>query len=414
MKILWLSHLIPYPPKGGVLQRSYNLVKEISRYHEVDLLAFNQKELIGPLFESVSAGVEEARIALSVLCRRLSFFEIASDCSTYGAYTLALKSLFHEPYNINWLKSKAFAATMTSWLEQEKYDLVHFDTISLVPFFSLLPPVIATTLDHHNIESHMLLRRSARETNVLKRLYFWQEGVRLAGYERRYCPQFSLNITCSDIDKKRLLGLAPQSKVLSIPNGVDLDFFKPVGLPIHPNRLIFVGTMNWYPNVEAVLYIADNLWPRLKKMHPNLTFDVIGANPPDKIRSLADRFADFHIHGFVDDVRPFIETATVYVCPIRDGGGTKLKILDAMAMAKAVVAHPVACEGINVTHDKNILLADDDTSFINHIDSLLNTEDRRYALGMAARKLIEQYYGYHAIGEQLSNAYRDCVWGTGA
>lgn len=409
MKILWLSHLIPYPPKGGVLQRSYNLLKEISRYHEVDLLAFNQKALIGPLFESVPAGVEEARSALSVLCRRMRFFEIASDSSTYGAYMLALKSLLYEPYNINWLKSKAFSATMASWLEQEKYDLVHFDTISLVPFFSLLPPSIATTLDHHNIESHMLMRRSSKEKNVLKRFYYWQEGIRLAGYERRYCPQFSLNITCSDIDKERLLDLAPQSKALSIPNGVDLDFFKPAGLTIHPNRLIFVGTMNWYPNVEAVLYIAEKLWPRLKKIHPNLIFDVIGSNPPEKICSLADRFTDFHIHGFVDDVRPFIETATVYVCPIRDGGGTKLKILDAMAMAKAVVAHPVACEGINVTDGENILLAEDDTSFINHIDSLLTTEERRHALGMAARRLIEQHYGYHAIGEQLSNAFQECV-----
>jgi len=412
MKILWLSHLIPYPPKGGVLQRSYNLLKEISRYHEVDLLAYNQKGLIGPLFKSVSAGVEEARNALTLLCRRLNFFDIPSDRSTFGVYKLALKSLIHEPYNINWLKSKAFAATMTSWLKQDKYDLVHFDTISLVPFFSLLPPAIATTLDHHNIESQMLMRRADNETNLLKRFYFWQEGVRLAGYERRLCPQFSLNITCSDIDTERLLSLAPQSKVLSIPNGVDLDFFKPIGLPVQPNCLIFVGTMNWYPNVEAVIYIAEKLWPRLKMKHPDLRFDVIGANPPEKIRSLADRFSDFHIHGFVDDVRPFIEKAAVYVCPIRDGGGTKLKILDAMAMAKTVVAHPIACEGINVTHEKNVLLAEDDISFINHIDSILHSDERRTALGLEARKLIEQCYGYHSIGEKLSKAFCDCVMGA--
>jgi polysaccharide biosynthesis protein PslH len=409
MKILWLSHLIPYPPKGGVLQRSHNLLKELARYHEVDLLAFNQKALIGALFKSIETGVEEARSALSLICRRLAFFDIPSDRTAWGPYALALKSLVREPYNINWLKSQAFANTLSNWLQEEDYDLVHFDTISLVPFFSLVPPTIATSLDHHNIESHMLLRRAGNETSLLKRGYFWQEGLRLAHYERRFCPLFSLNITCSDIDAERLLKLAPETNVRTIPNGVDLEYFKPQGLPSQPNRLIFVGTMNWYPNIDAVLYIAEKLWPRLKQKHPGLACDIIGANPPASIRALADRLPDFHIHGFVDDVRPYIGAATIYVCPIRDGGGTKLKILDAMSMEKAVVAHPVACEGINVWHDHNVILAENDTMFIEHIDHLLGADEKRDALGKAARRLMEESYGYHAIGKQLSDAFVGCV-----
>jgi glycosyltransferase involved in cell wall biosynthesis len=404
MKILWLSHLIPYPPKGGVLQRSYNLVKELTRYHEVDLLAFNQRSLISPLFQSVAAGVEEARSALRLICRRLAFFDIPSDRTIWGPYALALKSLWNEPYNINWLKSNVFASTLSKWLQEEDYDLVHFDTISLVPFFSLVPPSIATSLDHHNIESHMLLRRARNESNLLKRVYFWQEGMRLAKYERRFCKRFSLNITCSDIDTGRLLELAPHANVLTIPNGVDLEFFKPQGLPTHPNSLIFIGTMNWYPNIEAVLYIAEKLWPRLKHKHPGLTCDIVGANPPASIRALSNRFPDFHVHGFVDDVRPYIEQATIYVCPIRDGGGTKLKILDAMAMEKAVVAHPLACEGINVRHGHNVLLAENELMFIEYIDHLLNADKKRETLGRAARRLMEESYGYHAIGKQLSEA----------
>ncbi len=409
MKILWLSHLIPYPPKGGVLQRSYNLVRELSRYHEVDLLAFNQRGLTGPLFESVETGVQEATLALNHICRKVAFFDIASDNSPWGSYFLALKSLFHEPYNINWLKSKAFANNISDWLKQENYDLIHFDTISLVPFFPLVPSTVVTTLDHHNIESHMLLRRAGNEKKILKRSYFWQEGVRLARYERRFCPQFSLNITCSDIDTERLLELAPQANVRTIPNGVDLEFFKLKGLPTQPNRLIFVGTMNWYPNIEAVFVHRGKALARLKQKHPGLACDIIGANPPASIRSLSDRLPDFHVHGFVDDVRPFIEAATVYVCPIRDGGGTKLKILDALAMAKAMVAHPIACEGINVTHDENVLLAEGESSFIEHIEHLLCAEEKREALGRAARKLMEESYGYCAIGQQLSDAFQQCV-----
>ena len=409
MKILWLSHLIPYPPKGGVLQRSHHLVKELARYHKVDLLAFNQKSLIGPLFKSVEAGVEEARLALLLICRRLAFFNIPSDRTVWGQYSLALKSLMREPYNINWLKSHAFANALANWLQEEDYDLVHFDTISLVPFFHMIPPTIPKSLDHHNIESHMLLRRASNEPNLLRRGYYWQEGVRLARYERRFCPLFSLNITCSDVDTARLLKLAPKIKVLTIPNGVDLEYFKPQGLPIQPNKLIFVGTMNWYPNIQAVLYIAEKLWPRLKQKHQGLVCDIIGANPPASIRALADRFPDFHVHGFVNDVRPYIEAATIYVCPIRDGGGTKLKLLDAMAMEKAVVAYPMACEGINVRHDHNVLLAKNETMFIEHIDHLLDADERREALGRAARRLIVESYGYHAIGKQLSEAFQGCV-----
>jgi len=409
MKILWLSHLIPYPPKGGVLQRSYNLLKELSRYHEVDLLAFNQNFLMGSLYESVGAGIKEARSVLSGICRRFEFFDIPSDRSGWGRYSLAIESLINRPYNINWLKSDRFKETLKKWIARDKYDLVHFDTISLVPYFSLLPFKTATCLDHHNIESHMLVRRAGNESNQLKRLYFWQEGKRLARYERRYCPQFSVNITCSDLDGERLARIAPRARVVTIPNGVDLDYFKPQGLPTFPNRLVFVGSMSWYPNVEAALYIGEKLWPQLKVRHQNLVCDIIGAQPPGSVKALGELLPGFNVRGFVDDVRPHIEQATIYVCPIRDGGGTKLKLLDAMAMGKAIVADPIACEGIKVTHGRDVILAKDETEFIEQIDFLLKSTGKREALGDSARDLVEKHYGYEAIGKKLAAVFEDSV-----
>jgi polysaccharide biosynthesis protein PslH len=405
MKILWLSHLIPYPPKGGALQRSYYLLKEVARYHDVDLLAFNQQKLISPLFESYANGIKEAYEALSVFCRRLAFFDIPSDRHSFGLHVLALKSLLYEPFTINWLKSREFTSEMSEWLLQGDYDIVHFDTISLVPFFSLVPSSMPTSLDHHNIESHMLLRRANKEKNIVKKFYFWQEGVRLKRYERYFCPQFSINLTCSDMDTKRLIEITPDSKVFIIPNGVDIDYFKPQDLPIKNNQLLFVGGMNWYPNIEAVLYIAEKIWLPLKKMRQDLQFHVVGANPPESICALKDRLPDFHVHGFVDDVRPLIESATVYLCPIQDGGGTKLKILDAMAMKKAIVAHPIACEGINVKHGYNVLLADTPELFIENIVHLLLNPEKRTVIGAAARKLMENEYDYQIIGRKLSDVF---------
>ena len=408
MKILWLSHLIPYPPKGGVLQRSFHLLRELTKNHDIDLLAFNQRGLIGPLFPSVEAGVKEADRVLKEYCGRVTFHDIPCESYIRGAYWLALKSLLSAPYNINWLKSKKFRNQLKTWLSEQRYDLIHFDTISLVPYFKCVPDNILTCLDHHNIESHMLLRRSLKENNPLKKLYFYQEGIRLANYERKYCPQFSVNITCSDVDTRRLLDIAPTAKVETIPNGVDLTYFNSQAKCGNEDRLIFIGTMNWYPNVEAVHYIAEKLWPELKRKYPQLECDIVGADPVNSIRALAHKLDGFNVYGFVDDVRPFMEKAAVYVCPIQDGGGTKLKILDAMAMSKAIVAHPTACEGIDVSGGVNVLLAEKPTDFIRSIEKLLCSTKLRDSLGLDARKLIESSYGYEAIGQRLSSLFESC------
>lgn len=405
MKILWLSHLIPYPPKGGVLQRSYNLLKELSRYHEVDLLAFNQRRLIGPLFSSIEIGVAEAHSKLDSLCRRHAFFSIPNERTAASLYLLSLRSLFSKPYTIGWLQSKEFAHTLAEWINDTNYDVVHFDTISLVPYYYVVPNNIATCLDHHNIESHMLLRRSENEKNLIKKFYYLQEGLRLARYERQYCPRFSLNITCSDVDSKRLKKLSPVSEVETIPNGADIDFFVPGTSSASKQSIIFVGTMNWYPNIEAVLYIAEKLWKPLKDKYPQLECTIVGANPPPFLIDLSKKLEGFIVTGFVDDVRPYLQNATVYVCPIRDGGGTKLKVLDAMAMSKPVVAHPIACEGIEVTDNVNVLLSSDETSFIKNICQLIDDKEKREALGREGRTLVEKKYNYRSIGRVLSENF---------
>ncbi len=410
MRILWLSHLVPYPPKGGVLQRSHHLFVEIAKYHDMDLLAFNQEDLMAPLFPNDdNFGLAEAEEALKPSCNKIKFVEINSDKQAFGNYRLALKSLLtRDPYNINWLKSKKFSAILNEWAASENYDLVHYDTISLIPYLSTFATT-AKSLDHHNIESHMLFRRAENETNPLKKAYFWQEGKRIEQAEQKYCPQFDINITCSDIDTQRLKEISPESKVTTIPNGVDTDFFSTRQAPELPNSLIFVGTLSWYPNAEAVLFIAEQLWETLSNQIPDITIDIIGANPPKALLAAAEKFKNFNVHGFVDDIRPYIDRASLYVCPISDGGGTKLKILDAFAMSKAVVAHPIACEGIDVTPDKNVAYASTVEEYVQQIKSLLKNPEQRQQLGTNARKLVEDKYSYASIGKTLSDTLQACT-----
>ncbi|MDX2505576.1 MAG: glycosyltransferase [Gammaproteobacteria bacterium] len=409
MRILWLSHLVPYPPKGGVLQRAHYMLREVARYHEVDLVAFNQKSLMAPFFPSLEVGLDEAEKVLGEFCRDTYFLDIPADKTKSGKYLMALKSIFSsDPYTINWLKSKEYAQLVDRLLAENEYDLVHFDTISLLPYFDSIGSIPAV-LDHHNIESHMLLRRVENETNALKKWYYGQEGKRLEKFEKEYCPQFALNITCSEVDANRLQEIAVGCRAVEVPNGVDIDFFKADGSEHRPNSLIFVGRLNWYPNTAAVRFIAHQLWPALKAAIPDINIDIIGANPPEDLVALSGEDLDFRVHGFVDDIHSFMNTAAVYLCPITDGGGTKLKILDALSMKKAIVAHPIACEGIRVSNGKNVMFAESVDDYVAAIKQLFKDGERRKAMGKEARALIEAEYSYTKIGKQLSELYQRCV-----
>jgi glycosyltransferase involved in cell wall biosynthesis len=293
------------------------------------------------------------------------------------------------------------------WDAAIDFDVVHFDTLSLAPYRGIFSRA-AKSLDHHNIESDMMLRRAQIEQQPLKRLYFWQEGLRLRRYESRVCPQFDLNITCSSLDSQRLERVAPGVAVAEVPNGVDTEYFRPNGDFERPRSLVFAGNMSWYPNAAAMLFFAEKVWPALKAKLPGVTMDVIGGSPPQLLSTLAGRDRDFRVHGFVPDVRPYIGRSAVYVCPIMDGGGTKLKILDALAMGKAIVAHPIACEGIDVRDGRNVIFARQPDEFVENIVKLLESPELRMRLSVDARSLAESSYSYLFIGRRLVSEIERC------
>ena len=405
MKILWLSHFIPYPPKGGVLQRGYHLLKQTAKHHDVHLLAFNQKDLIRPLFNSLEEGIQEADVELNKFCKSIKFVPLPCDDSAFKKYFMALKSLVTPtPYTMNWLISDEYRQQLRKILKETDFDYIHFDTISLAPFKDECGDTL-TSLDHHNIESHMLLRRASKESNWIKKLYYYQEGIRLEKFEKKHCPEFGFNFTCSDIDTERLQGISPSSKVHTIANGVDTEYFVPNNTNITENKLIFVGTLSWYPNIEAVLFIMENIWPLVKNKFPDASIDIIGANPPEQIVEYAKEDRNFRVHGFVDDIIPYLNEAKCYVCPIKDGGGTKLKIVDALSIGKAIIADEIACEGIDVVDNKDVIFASSGEEYLAAISKVFTDNNLREELQKSARKVAQETYSYDMIGKQLSNLF---------
>jgi len=406
-KILWLSHLIPYPPKGGVLQRSYNLLKQCCEGNQVHLVAFIQRELIETNFTDYAEGLSISQKRLEEFCTSVTFFDIPQERRVFGKYLTGLKGLVTKGgYTIEWLKSRQFDHYIQS-LRQE-FDLIHFDTISLAPYLADFEN-IKTVLDHHNIESHMLVRRARNSDSLISRVYYHSEGIKLRAYEKSVCPDFDLNITCSELDSSRLKDLAQCPRVECIPNGVDTEYFKStrnrstgVGTPI---KLIFAGRLDAYTNQKAAMYIAFTLWPELKRRRDDIEFYLIGAHPPKDIVSAYASDRRFHITGFVDDIRTYLDEADIYICPITDGGGTKLKILDALAMGIPIIAHPVASEGIDTNNEKTILFAEDSSQYLSCIDTLSNKPELYGSIAMESRKLIHDRYSFNKIGERLRNLY---------
>jgi glycosyltransferase involved in cell wall biosynthesis len=407
MKILWLSHVIPYPPKAGVLSRAYHLLRAVATSNDLDLVAFIQEPLLKTFYPSVDDALRDCRKELTSLCRSVTFLPIEKLSRPCGKQLTAFTSLFTpNGYMARWLEGQHARAVLRRLAQESTYDFAHLDCISLACYRSLLGAIPAT-LGHHNAESHMLLRRATTESNPLRSWYFRQEGRRLSRYESRQSDLFAAQITCSDLDTARLQHLMPTAHFITIPNGVDVEYFRPIGLPPKSKSFIFVSSMNWYPNVDAALFLLKEIWPAISRRIPDAKLDIIGSSAPQSVIEAAQSINGVTLHGYVPDIRPIVDLASLYICPVRDGGGTKLKVLDAFAMGKCVIAHPVACEGLNVEPGRNVVFATDPEEFASRAQELTKNPGLRAQIGAAARELAAGSYSFDAIGRELVRAFEE-------
>ena len=401
-RVLWLSHLLAWPPKGGVMQRSYYLMREVARHHELAVIAFRQRA-----HQADEASLEAAKAAISEFATLMHVEELPEDRLPGGRMMLALRALAPgPPYTIRWGMSTDYRRAVEAAIAEFQPDVVHFDTVSLAPYLEVIRGIPAV-LNHHNIESHMLLRRAEQENDRLKQWYFAQEGRRLSAYERSVARRFQAHLVCADLDAQRLADIAGPVPTQEVPNGVDLEYFQPAPPETvqEPDSMVFVGGLSWYPNASAMRFFVREVWPIVASRRPSASLRIIGRNPPADLQKATASDNRIRLMGFVDDIRPEVGASMVYVCPIFEGGGTRLKMIDAMAMGKAIVAHPVAAEGLGLEHGLDVLLAEGPEDLARLCIELFDERDRREALGAAARKRAEEVFGFEAIGVALSRIY---------
>lgn len=402
MRVLWVGHNLAYPPVRGVLQRNYNLLREAAKESEVHVLVFDQPPTRPP---GVSA--EDCAEALRKFCAHVEWVPLASGVFR-SPYWLGLRGLFsRKAYDLNWLASHSMAERLQRTLNRVKFHAVHFDTLGLAPYGRLVKGA-GTVLNHHNIESSMMEHRAANETRHVPRLYWRWEAKKLLLAEREYCPRFSANLVVSTEDGELLASRVPGVQAKVVANGVDTEYFTPRADP-GGNTLLFCGGLDWYPNGEAMAHFFDKIWPRLTSVLPAVRVVVVGRKPPKWLTQLGESDRRIHVTGFVDDVRPYFREATAYICPIRVGGGTRLKILDALAMGMPLVGTTFACSGISVQDEKHVLLADTPEAFVNQILRVLADPALRANLATQGRDLVCQNYSWPVVGKSLVLAYREAA-----
>jgi glycosyltransferase involved in cell wall biosynthesis len=397
MNILFLSTENPYPLDGGHHLRTFNILKILANRHKIYFVGFAQDE-------------SEFRYIPKIrkFCETVDIYKVSKTGYNKKFFLLACKNLFSR-YPL--VAERYFVKEARKRIEEifahHSIDLVHMDMLALGLYRGHLKgtPVILT---NHNVESLRLYRWAEIEKNLFAKSFLFYQCLKLRAFERRICPDFDRCLVVSECDKNHLKNLCGRDNFVVVPNGVDIQYFEPKSVEMKRNHLVWVGGMTGPYNSDAVDFFIEKIWPVIKYGAPEATIDFVGGGPTQKLRNKALEEDNIKVLGFVSDIRPIVQRASVFVAPIRIGSGTKIKLLNAMAQAKPVVATTIAAEGIDVTPGEDILIADDPEEFGKKVLYLLRNEEIARKMGARARELIERKYGWDLIAENIHGIYEDC------
>ncbi|MDT5063399.1 MAG: polysaccharide biosynthesis protein PslH [Acidobacteriota bacterium] len=391
MRILWVKagKLLPVDTGGKI--RSYNLLRQLASHHSLTLLSYyggardeNYERKIMehlPGAETIHTGAPETTLAQA------------------GDY---LRHLFSRaPYAVTKFTSPRVKSRVKSWMDERRFDVAVCDFLSASLNFprELLTPSV---LFQHNVESALWQRQAEHEPNLLKRIAFKLEAAKMSRYERAAVNRFQQIIAVSEHDRVLMSEMTDAARISVVPTGVDLSQYRAAKVAdaetseLHPAPVkgraplvVFLGSMDWEANIDGVEYFCRDIWPRVRSSVPGARFRIVGRNPHPQVLRLASE--SIEVTGTVPSVVEHLREATVVIVPLRIGGGTRLKIFEAMATGRAVVSTTIGAEGLDVHHGQDILLADDAGEFADSVITLLTDEEKRKHFESAAAQLAAQY-----------------------
>ena len=397
MKILFVHKQLLFPRDTGGKIRALNIVRHLARWHELTYLC------------NIRPGEEEAARAMRDLGLRLEAIPKRDAPRLSPAFyrDLSRNLLSPHPFAVARNYDPEMERRAGELARLERFDLAICDTVQMARHVAGLE-IPAKVLFQHNVEAQILERHARAAPGRLRSGYMALQGRRMRRFESGCGEHFDAVVAVSELDRRAFESDYGWSHVEAIETSVDLDYFRPSDAPEVPGRVAFVGSMDWLPNEDGVRHFARHCWPSIRRAMPGATFQVVGRNPPPVVSRLSGS-GGIEVVGAVPDVRPYLAEAQVAVVPLQVGGGTRLKIFEAMGMGKAVVSTTVGAEGLPVEHGRHLILADEPGEFAGAVASLLDDPARRSALGRSALHLVTERFGTESIARQFDRICRRAV-----
>jgi len=399
-RILFLTPQLPYPLHQGTTLRNFGLISGLAeRGHEISLLSFREAEQ--PRLEETP---------LPKICMNAQ--TIPAPEWSRNRRLRALLTGKADMARRRW--SDEFRDTLRTLLDKSTFDVVHIEGIEMAPYLDILRQRLPNALiiyDAHNAEYALQNRIAEQDWQIPRRwpmaAYSTVQTRRLTRLETYTCRHVDHIIAVSDTDAGLLGNLDHHTPITVIPNAIFAESYNPddwAEALIKRPSMIFTGKMDFRPNVDAAMWFAEEILPKITREIPDAHFTIVGQKPHTRLGALRDR-SDVTLTGYVDDIRPYLKAADVYIAPLRMGSGTRFKLLEAMAMGRPVVSTRIGAEGLDVQNGDQMLLADSPEEFAAAVISLLRDEDRRVALGSRGRDLVRSGYDWHAIIPSVEAIY---------
>jgi sugar transferase (PEP-CTERM/EpsH1 system associated) len=390
MRLLFLDEEFPYPLNSGKRIRSYSLVTRLARRHAVDYLAFGRPaDDATRALAAAGVGVHPVDVELPAK-------------SGAGFYWRLLMNLFaRDPFSVTNHRHRLFAERVEALTASGGYDAIVCEWTPYVQYVRRrdgTPRIVCA----HNIEHRIWQRLTAQQTNPLRRIYAGIQAVKWRRFEQDVFSWIDGAAAVSTLERDAMLAVNPDLATAVVDNGVDLETFRPDGGAGDDRRLVFVGSLDWLANQDAVQHCVEDIMPLVRRLLPDVRLTLVGRNPTPAIRALDGRDG-IAVTGTVPDVTPYVREAAVFLVPLRVGGGSRLKILEALAMGRAVVSTSVGAEGLDVEDGRHLVIADAPHDFARAVADLAGDPDRRRRLGEQGRRLVEERYGWDALAERFGD-----------
>jgi polysaccharide biosynthesis protein PslH len=390
MNILMITPFFPYPAEFGGTIRTYHLAKELAKNNDLFLLSFKDRENIEP------DKVKE-------FCKNVEIILFSEDSKR----KVQLKTLFaKKSYQTRQYDSDAMQNAINATIKANNIDLL-FIEFSQMGFF-YIPKDIPMLLDEHNIEFDLLNRMSKKDSFSFRKLYNKIEAIKFKKEELSFIAKSTLTITTSKRDISIIKTHLPDARTAEIINGVDCaEFAKPDDINPEKNSAIFTGAMNYFPNDEGVNFFMKDIYPFIKKKEPNFKVTIVGSDPSEKIKSYKSE--NINVTGFVKDVKPYMWNSSVFIVPLRMGGGTRFKVVEAMAAGIPVVSTSLGCEGIPAKDGEHLLIRDNPADFADAVFEAATNQELSQKLRENGIKFAKENVDWEIVGSKLNKEIIDAV-----